>query len=244
MKTLVLVLCMVVTLAGMAGATNRLANGDLETWGPDSFAPSDPWYSKAVQPTTQVVTYRNPYNTAFSDGSGAWLTGWSADGYGFDYCTSNYFQAASGSRYVRLAGNVAGGGFYAGLAAPLTIGETYKLSFSMAGDLIYGPDVKALKVTVYAGNWGVIATPTFTWDGTGKVGTGLPYGSDPGWEQHEIVFTATTTGGFVAFENANVNGTSNGGAFIDNINLDAVPEPCSLLALGAGLVGLIARRRR
>lgn len=240
MKTVILTL-MLMTLLASAASANLITNGSLESWVPDGFDSSSSWYSYKVQPDTVALNYFKPYNTPFTDGTGSWLTGFAADGYGFTYCTSNLYAASDGSRFVRLRENISGGsGFYGGYA---TIpGTTYVLSLDMAGDCAWGPVVKSMNVQVTPSG-GSTQNYYFDWDGTGKVGV-VPQGGDPGWEQHSITFTATANTTWLGFWNNTFGDNGNGGALLDNLSLEAVPEPCSLLALGAGLIGLVARRRR
>jgi hypothetical protein len=67
----------------------------------------------------------------------------------------------------------------------------------------------------------------------------------------QIVLSAGTTY-YVEFETLHFGGTDRNGNYIpdyfgpriDNVNLSLVPEPASMVALGAGLTGLLALRRR
>jgi hypothetical protein len=67
----------------------------------------------------------------------------------------------------------------------------------------------------------------------------------------QIVLSAGTTY-YVEFETLHFGGTDRNGNYIpdyfgpriDNVNLSLVPEPASMVALGAGLAGLLGLRRR
>ena len=63
-----------------------------------------------------------------------------------------------------------------------------------------------------------------------------------GWTQFSFLVTVPTAQNLaLSFSN---NGGDNIGILIDNVRIDAVPEPGTLLLIGSGLTGLALRRRR
>lgn len=87
-KTLTLVLILLTTLVGAAGA-QVMTNPSFERWLPDTDLTIDRVW--AVHPDTTYIVYHNP-NVNFS-GNG-WVVGWYTLSYGLDYCTSNLWKAS------------------------------------------------------------------------------------------------------------------------------------------------------
>jgi hypothetical protein len=68
------------------------------------------------------------------------------------------------------------------------------------------------------------------------------FSNDIAWQQFTFDFTATTALTTIAFLNA--TGVGNNFAGLDNVDLEAIPEPASLALFGLGLSALLFLRRR
>jgi hypothetical protein len=75
-----------------------------------------------------------------------------------------------------------------------------------------------------------------------RVGSFNPNSRGGIWEQRSLSFVAETESAFISFV-ANYDPTTGEAAFMGIDEIQAVPEPATLAALGVGL-GLLARRRR
>jgi choice-of-anchor C domain-containing protein len=158
------------------------------------------------------------------------ITGWLVGGAGVDYIGS-YWQASDGSRSVDLS--ALGAGTLSQILTGLTIGETYQVSFDLAGNPDGGSSTKVAVVT----------------DGTTTTSYDFLQGSHSkaamGWESHTFSFKATGANATLTF--ASDEDTAYGPA-LDNVSITsgAVPEPATwaLMIVGFGAVGATLRSRR
>ncbi|MEM7454797.1 MAG: DUF642 domain-containing protein [Planctomycetota bacterium] len=63
-----------------------------------------------------------------------------------------------------------------------------------------------------------------------------------GWFQESLLFTASTNSTTLSFTGNHFNGFY--GVALDNVAVNAIPEPSSMVLLGASLAGFVIRRRR
>lgn len=165
--------------------------------------------------------------TTLNNGSTA-ITGWTVGGLGIDYI-GTYWEADDGVRSIDLSGNDKGS--ISQLLTDLIVGNTYGISFSLAGNPDGGASTKVAVVSD-----GGSQTSVFFFDQAGNTR------EDMGWVTQFFTFTAVDTSARLTF-----SATQNDpyGPAIDNVALVALPEPATwgLMILGFGAIGSVLRRR-
>ncbi|CCI07387.1 conserved hypothetical protein [Microcystis aeruginosa PCC 7941] len=175
----------------------------------------------------------NPGDFIRLDAGSTAITGWTVSQGTIDYI-GTYWQASEGSRNLDLSGANAGG---IQQTFNTTVGETYRVTFDLAGNTDYSPTIKEMRVSA-GGN-----SADFSFDITGKSTTNM------GWLSKSWDFTAnstTTTLEFISLTN------SFDGPALDNVSVIAlsppptsIPEPSSVLGLlSLGVLGISSALKR
>jgi choice-of-anchor C domain-containing protein len=157
------------------------------------------------------------------------ITGWLVGGAGVDYI-GTYWQASQGSRSVDLS--ALGAGSLSQILSGLTIGQTYQVSFDLAGNPDGGSSTKVAVVT----DGETTSTYDFLQGANSK--------SSMGWTTHTFNFKATGENATLTFSSAEETPY---GPALDNVSIfGAVPEPATwaMMIVGFGVVGASLRTRR
>lgn len=149
-----------------------------------------------------------------------------------------YWVPSVGSQSVDMAGLNANGTIQQTIRG-LTSGQTYHLTFDMAGnpdDNYQGNTLKTLKATFGA-------TSTFTFDTTGKSLSNM------GWLTKSAYFVANGTAMDLIFTDLSTPSGTAWGSALDNVSLVAVPETSTvvagallLLPFGASTLRILRKR--
>jgi choice-of-anchor C domain-containing protein len=149
--------------------------------------------------------------TVLPTGNSGGMPGWTVTGHSVDYMRS-WSQPAEGARSVDLSGDNRGG---IAQIVQTTPGQTYTVSFSLAGGFWGTPVVKTLRVT--AGS----TVGTLSFDSMGRTATAM------GWVDRSLTFTATAEATVLWFESLDA---SNGGPILDQVRLTLGAAPVASLS--------------
>jgi choice-of-anchor C domain-containing protein len=173
------------------------------------------------------ATFMGTFTTI--DAVEAGIDNWTVESGSVDLINT-YWVADNGRYSLDLSGN--GPGVISQTVSDLVPGQSYRLSFSMAGNPDGGSPIKKLTASV-GGKSGLFSFDTQSPTQTSR--------TNMGYEQKFLDFVATSDKEVVKFASEE---DSAWGPALDNVEIAPIPVPASAPLLLAGLGGLALLRRR
>lgn len=170
--------------------------------------------------------------TTLNGGDSASISGWTVGSHSVDYIGS-YWQAGQGNRSIDLNGD--GLGAIAQQFFATIVGQTYNISFMLAGNPDGGPVNKTVDVIVNGG-----VPQSFSFNTTGYSAVNM------GWSTESFNFVAGINLSSIAFQSTTTTNGPYYGPAIDNVIASAVPEASTwaMMLLGFAGIGFMTLRRR
>jgi hypothetical protein len=189
----------------------------------------------------------NPFD-ALGTGNNASLPGWTVGGNGVDHI-GDLWQPQAGSSSLDLSGsNGNGHGSISQLVSGLTVGQEYKISFYISGNIGEGQDTKSLDLGLYSD--ASLSLASFE-DGAGYIYNTLlknNSNADMKWALETFTFVASQSAYYLAFFDTSASANKSGAA-LDSISIAStavtpIPPAILLFASALGGMGFLGYRRR
>lgn len=169
------------------------------------------------------ITYCAQFN-AGNTGIG----GWNIGGHSLDTVGPMAWIASDGVYSLDLSGAAAGSAFQ---VIATVVGQAYRVSFDLGGNFYGGPTVKTGTISAAA------VSQDLSFDNTNSKLDAM------GWVPTTFDFVANGSSTTLSFYSTTAGSA---GLALDNVRVNAVPEPQTLLLMlvGLGFVGSLARLRQ
>ena len=184
----------------------------------------------------EIPGYIGPLFLTLNSGSN-YITGWTVNYSNIDLVPNTIWNPALGANSIDMNGTPGGpGGIQT--VIPTTVGTTYRVTFDIAAftatDNMTNP--KTMDVTADG------VTSSFSLSTTTHYDIPLTLPLSVNWQSRTLEFIASTTSTTISFKSTTA--TDGSAMLLDNVVVQAVPEPAaSLLMLGGGALLTLRRRR-
>ncbi|MEO5716293.1 MAG: DUF642 domain-containing protein [Luteolibacter sp.] len=195
----------------------------------------------------ELPGHNGPTFLTYQEGSMA-INGWTVNTVNIDWVKDSVWNASDGHYSLDMNGTNLPNGTPSSpggiqTVIPTTLGSTYRVTFDISGFVSAGNTSNPKTMDVTAG--GVINSFSLSFIDPGpSVYTGaLVTPLSLSWSTRTFEFTATGSSSIVSFLSTVSNGDGSA-MLLDNVVIEAVPEPSSLVLLAGAALGFTMRRRR
>ncbi len=191
----------------------------------------------------EIPGHNGPTFQTYQAGSMA-ISGWTVNTVNIDWVKDSVWNASHGDYSIDMNGTNLPNGTPSspgGLQTviPTTAGSTYRVSFDIAGFVTAGNTSNPKTMNVIADG----ATNSFSLTTTDTFVAPLTLPLTVTWTTRSFDFTATGPSSIVSFVSTVSNGDGSA-MLLDNVVIEAVPEPSAIFLLATGVMASATRRRR
>ena len=159
------------------------------------------------------------------------IPGWVIATGNIDLVHGQGWVSSEGSQSIDLEGSTIGSIYQIFTTA---VGQEYSFSFNYSDNPYVGDD--SARVRIIDGNTEANLVDFTVYGPTGNSPTAMM------WQSTNGTFIATSTSTLIRFDSWNVNNYSSAGTALDNVQVDAIPEPASMM-LVLSVLGLLSIKR-
>jgi choice-of-anchor C domain-containing protein len=184
----------------------------------------------------EIPGYTGPLYLTLANGSN-YIRGWTVNTSNIDLVDYQVWTPSNGQNSIDMNGTPGGPG---GIETMITttIGATYRVTFDIAG--FTSPDNLTNPKTMETTAAGVTTQFSLTTTDSFSQPFALPLAVT--WHTRTFDFVATSSSSIVSF--VSTVSTDGSGMLLDNVSIEAVPEPSTMAIIGLGTAGFALRRRR
>jgi choice-of-anchor C domain-containing protein len=184
----------------------------------------------------EIPGYTGPLYLTLANGSN-YIRGWTVNTTNIDLVDYQVWTPSDGQNSIDMNGTPGGPG---GIQTVITttIGATYRVTFDIAG--FTSPDNLTNPKTMETTAAGVTTQFSLTTTDSFSQPFSLPLAVT--WHTRTFDFVATSSSSIVSF--VSTVSTDGSGMLLDNVSIEAVPEPSTMAIIGLGATVFALRRRR